>query len=300
MKNDHPMSTVFAFTEKEAANVQLMLETLVRSLRIVPGGGKMEEGYWSYIYHAIRKAPIGSWSNLPMRDFCHNGLGVEMKMLQRTAPISDQGHRVMHPAATRTLVFDPSLEAETCKDAILTQFGAQIAAFRNRVALTCPGRSPDIRWGIFLWSPNLDEFLYFEEEIKEPNTNNFYARFVEGSHRGKPTRNLHIFERGTNIKRFSITMPEKGAKLQPYFEVPTMGKGAYIFRIPNDDLKPLWLNDATIKALQEALIKQNKAAKLVRETPATYLYENSEPTIGVSDEEIDKLIISALNALSLQ
>jgi hypothetical protein len=248
----NPMSPILAFTKEEEAQVQSMLETLVRSLRIVPGGGKMEEGYWSYIYHTVRQAPISTWSNLPMRDFLHNGLGVETKLLRLPTPLKASGSRIMHPSATRTLLFNPSLDEETCKVQILEQFGTRIKDFRNRVARTRTDCSPDIRWGILLWRPNFTEFLYFEEQIREPNPDNFYARFVEGKHRGKPTRNLHIFEKQTGIKRYSITMPDKGAKLQPYFDVPPIGQGAYFFKVPNDSRKPVWLAETTIEALQHA------------------------------------------------
>ncbi len=59
MQNDpyNPMSPIQAFTADEEAQVQRMLETLVRCLRIVPGGGKMEEGYWNYIYQLSYWAP---------------------------------------------------------------------------------------------------------------------------------------------------------------------------------------------------------------------------------------------------
>lgn len=261
MQNDpnNPMKPILAFMPDEVIQVQTLLETLVRSLRIVPGGGKIEEGYWSYIYHTVRGAPAPSWSNLPMRDFLHNGLGVETKLLQVTAPSETQGRRIMHPSATRTLLFDPTLDAETCKVQVLEQFGARIADFRMRVAHTSADNNPDIRWGIFLWSRKLDEFLYFEEQIREPDPNEFYAQFVDGKHRGNPTRNLHIFEKATDIKRYSVTMPDKGAKLQPYFDVPLAGRGSYIFSVPNDGRKPIWLTEETFNALQDTLTERDQS-----------------------------------------
>jgi hypothetical protein len=246
------LQPIFAFNTDEERKVQSMLEVLVRSLRVVPGGGKMEEGYWSYIYHTVRNAPTPTWSNLPMRDFCHNGLGVEMKLLQRRFPSGDQGRRLMHPAATRTLLFDPSRDAEICKVQILEQFNAQIRQFRARVAQTNSSTTADIRWGILLWTLSLNEFLYFEEQLREVDSDRFYARFEDRSHRGNPTRNLYIFEKETHIKRYSITMPNKGAKLQPYFDVPLVGEGAYLFQVPNDQRRPIWLEEATIAALERA------------------------------------------------
>lgn len=120
---------VYAFSEEEADLAEQMLEELVRALRHVPGGGKVEEDYWNHIYHAVRGAPMTGWSNLPMRDFCHAGLGVEMKLLKRKSPLNDQGRRLMHPSATRTIDFDPSFGADVCKTQVLTQFADQISAY---------------------------------------------------------------------------------------------------------------------------------------------------------------------------
>lgn len=243
---------VHAFSKEEVDSVQQMLGDLVRALRVVPGGGKVEERHWSHIYHAVRKAPTVGWSNLPMRDFRHGGLGVEMKLLKRRSPLRDQGRRLMHPSATRRIEFDPSLDAGVCKKQVLTQFADQISAFRERVAETAAEVTPDIRWGVFLWNPSLEEFLYFEEVMEEPDPDDFYADFVEVRHRGRPTRSLYIFEKETGIKRYSVTMPERGAKIQPYFDIPYVGRGAYAFTVPNDKLKPVWLNNEAFDALQKA------------------------------------------------
>lgn len=187
-----------------------------------------------------------------MRDYCHAGLGVEMKLLKRRSPLEDQGRSLMHPAATRRIDFDLSLGAERCKSEVLRQFASQISSFRKRVAETAPEVEPDIRWGVLLWSGSLHEFLYFEEAMLEPDPDDFYAQFVEGRHRGRPTRNLYIFERETGTKRYSVTMPERGAKIQPYFDVPWVGNGAYGFTVPTEAVKPVWLNIETYEALRNA------------------------------------------------
>jgi hypothetical protein len=248
----HMAHVLTVFTKAEIKKVQLMLEDLVRALRIVPGGGKMEEGYWSYIYETVRGAPSRGWSNLTMRDYCHAGLGVEMKLLGRKYPLKDQGKRLMHPSATRTVAFNPSDGAEACKDAILQQLGLTIGDFRERVYATCEDGDPLIRWGVLLWSKSLEEFLYFEEEMIEPDPAQFTARFEKGMHRGNPTENLYIYERGTDIKRYSVTLPDKGAKLQPYFDIPKIGAGAYVFNVPKDDRRAVWLKSETIAALEAA------------------------------------------------
>lgn len=245
------------FTEEEAENVQHLLEGLVRALRHVPGGGKMEEGYWSFIYHSVRGTHAPGWSNLPMRDYAHAGLGVEMKLLRRNRPLQEQGNRLMHPAATRTISFDPAQPADVCMRQVLNQFGQQIATFRERVAEAGGTATAEIRWGVLLWSPTLTDFLYFEERMGEPSPDDYYARFVEGTHRGKATRNLHVFERGTDVKRFSVTLPNKGAKVQPYFDVPKIGEGAYAFSVPDDDRKPLWVSERTVELIERAAAGQD-------------------------------------------
>jgi hypothetical protein len=242
---------VRAFTPEEEKQVHYHLGQLARVLRVVPGGGKIEEDYWSHIYRKVRGAPGSGWSNLPMRDYCHSGLGVEMKLLKRDRPFEDQGASLMHPAATRTIDFDPREGAEKCKIKILRQFGTKIAEFRERVKATCgEGVEALVRWGIFLWSPDLDQFLYFEELLEEPIPNDFWAEFVTGSHRGNPTKNLWIFEKATDKKRYSVTMPNKGAKLQPYFDVPRIGGGAYGFEVPRDAQRPLWLYPTLVEHIE--------------------------------------------------
>lgn len=192
-----------------------------------------------------------------MRDFITTGLGVEMKKLKRGKPLNDQGRRLMHPSAGRTITFDTSEPAEICKERVLRQFGVQVKDFRQRVKEKGGTKTADIRWGVLLWSPALTDFLYFEEQMIEPDPDDYRAEFEPGRHRGKPTRNLYIYERDTGVKRFSVTTPEKGAKIQPYFDVPKIGEGAYRFSVPDDDRKPLWVSERTVQLIEEAAAGQD-------------------------------------------
>lgn len=255
---------IHAFTEDEARAVGRMLTTLVRVLRSVPGGGKLEEDYWSYVYHIVRGAPVPGWSNLPMRDYLHEGLGVEMKLLKHKSPSSAQGKRLMHPSATRKIEFDPSQAADICMSEVLGQFASEISDFRRRVTQTSPTREPELRWGILLWSPSLDQFLDYEEAMVEPDPNEFTAEFVESQHRGRTTRGLHIFEKATGAKRYSVTMPERGAKIQPYFDVPRLGEGAYTFDVPSEQLLPVWLDPATLEGLRASSLVDDSGKLLPR------------------------------------
>lgn len=165
----------------------------------------------------------------------------------------------MHPAATRTIDYDPAKPAEVCKKVVLDQWCAAIREFRDRVRETSAKKNvADIRWGVLLWSPNLDEFLYFEEEIIEPDPTAFRAQWVADTHRGRPTRNLHIFEKSTGKKRYSITLPLKGAKIQPYFDVPTVKAGAHLFKVPVATTQPVLVPQAAYDELTRAAARAGK------------------------------------------
>jgi hypothetical protein len=235
-----------AFSGEEYDRVQSGLAHLVRMLGVVPGGGKVEEDYWAKVYRTAKGySEPDNWSNLPFRDFIEDGIGVEWKLLKRKSPSEDQGRSLMHPAATRTIEYDPGAPAQACADKVLTQWGQRIEEFRERVAHTGTSGSADIRWGILLWAQDLSEFLYFEEELVPPRLSDFRGEWVDGNHRGKATRNLHIFNRESGQKKFSVTLPRKGAKLQPYFDVPTVQQGAHLFRVENQQVKPIVVDEAT-------------------------------------------------------
>jgi hypothetical protein len=59
------------------------------------------------------------------------------------------------------------------------------------------------------------------------------------------------------FKRFSVTMPIHGAKLSPYFTVPPINRGTYHFRVPQNELYPVWLTRETVEALHKATSGQN-------------------------------------------
>jgi hypothetical protein len=224
----------------------------IRSLAISLQGRKLEEGDWTNVYCKVRGVAPLNWSNLPFRDYIHNGVGVEFKLLQRKNPIADVGRSLMHPSATRTISFDENESAEVAKRKVLTQWSEQIHQFELRVAKTSKVGATDIRWGILLWKPDHTQFLYFEERLIKPNPSDYDGRWHDGQHRGKATRNLHIYERATGEKKFSCTLPRNGAKLQPYFNVPSETEGAVHFALDKADLVPLFVSDA----VREGLLKE--------------------------------------------
>ena len=238
---------IAAFTKQQERVVADRLRTLTRFLRVMPGGGKIEEGHWTFIYCESKDIPQPGWSNLGFKDVIHGGLGIEFKLLKRTDPFEDPGRSLMHPAATRRITYDPRKPAGHCKDRILEQWTAAIREFEDRVRKTSARRRTDIRWGILLWAPALTKFLYFEEQMERVDPADYYAEWVHTRHRGRPTRNLHIFERRTRKKRFSVTSPEKGAKIHPYFDIPSGDQGVHRFQIEEKDERPIWVSPSTLQ-----------------------------------------------------
>ena len=87
----------------------------VQRLAIALLGRKVEEGDWTDLYCRVKKVPSPGWSNLPFRDYIHDGVGVEFKLLCRQNPIGDVGRSLMHPSATRTISFDENELAESAR-----------------------------------------------------------------------------------------------------------------------------------------------------------------------------------------
>lgn len=241
------MKYLTPFTASERKRAEREVNRLAVSLQ----GRKVEEGDWTELYCRVKNAPYSGWSNMPFRDYIHNGVGVEFKLLARDNPIGDVGRSLMHPSATRTISFDPNGSAEAAKQDVLTQWADQIREFEARIRASSPQRTVDARWGILLWAPDHTQFLYFEERLVKPNPSDFHAEWHNGQHRGKPTRNLHIYERATDKKRYSCTLPKNGAKLQPYFDVPTEAEGAVLFKVTKMDVVPVYVP----RALKDRLAK---------------------------------------------
>jgi hypothetical protein len=175
------------------------------------GRTSLDESDWSGIYARAAGAPKQKKSNLPFRDYTHNGVGIEWKFLKRANPAADMGKRLMHPSATRRIELNPQWNPDDAKDDVLRQWGEAIREFKSRAS--------DIRWGVVLYRPDFSQFLYFEEPIDTPDPSRYTGEWTTGQHRGRTTRNLSIKDLAGN-KAFSVTLPRNGAKLQPYFLIP--------------------------------------------------------------------------------
>ncbi len=249
--------TLPAFSKEEFVRVHTLLASKIATMM----GRKLEEGDWCYVYRTAKNIPESGWSNLNI-DVIHNGLGVEHKMLcvQSNKTIKEYcGTSLMHPAATRSIRI-PSMDGdpnEIARD-VLRQYSELIEQRRQKVAENAPGVVPDMRVGWILWQVSLREFLYFEEEMLPPNPDDYWAEWREsGGGTRKTSKNLWVYEKETNRKRYSITTTA-GAKIQPYFDVPAPNNpNLYYFRVQGEEheggLVRIWITSTTALLLKQIL-----------------------------------------------
>jgi hypothetical protein len=192
-------------------------------------------------------------------DVCHNGLGVEHKMLRVNSAgtiLSQCGTTKMHPAGTRSIRI-PDIEDENdAMNNILGQYGDLIDERAMKVQESSPDGSVDMRTGWMLWKDTLDEFLYFEEPMRKPIEGSYFAKWNVTPRRGsrKESRSLWIFEKASGKKKFSVTTTA-GAKIQPYFDVPSpYDPNLYYFKVQgvllDGNLVRVWLTRSTVKYLE--------------------------------------------------
>jgi hypothetical protein len=249
--------TLPAFSEEEFVRSHDLLASKIATMM----GRKLEEGDWSYVYSIAKNIPASGWSNLNI-DIMHNGLGVEHKMLcvQSNKAIKEYcGTSLMHPAATRSIRI-PSMDGDPNKIArdVLHQYAELIEQRRQKVAENDPSVVPDMRVGWLLWQESLREFLYFEEEMLPPNPDDYWAEWKEsGGGTRKTSKNLWVYEKVTNRKRYSITTTA-GAKIQPYFDVPAPNDpNLYYFCVQGEELEGrlvrIWITSTTALLLKQIL-----------------------------------------------
>jgi hypothetical protein len=253
-----PTRTVPAFTAIEAQRVHDLIAARVAFMM----GRKFEEADWAEVYTTAKGIPIQGWSNLNI-DVMYGGLGVEHKMVcYRSKPSVGEacGSTLMHPAATRSIRV-PSLDTdpnEAMAD-ILNQYARLIQKRREMVQATSPASTADMRTGWLLWQENLREFLYFEEPMLAPIPDDYHAVWNSrpGNGNRKGSTNLWIYEKATGRKRYSVTTVA-GAKIQPYFDVPTPDDpNLYIFTVQGELVSPrqvrVWVGQDTARELQRLL-----------------------------------------------
>ncbi|NVO25721.1 hypothetical protein [Donghicola mangrovi] len=254
------MNTLPVFSQEEFERAKLLLAAQVASMM----GRKLEEGDWSDVYCKAKGIPVESWSNLHI-DVNFNGLGVEFKMLRiprlKGRPMKEAcGTTLMHPSATRSVrIDDTSLPANDVMRDVFAQYSDLISARADRVRESSGCDQVDMRFGWLLWEDELKEFLYFEEKMIAPNSDDFYAEWSETGARGqrKSSKSLWVYEKRTGKKRYSVTT-SAGIKIQPYFDVPSSADPNLVhFRVqsePTDrNTTIMWVSGGTAEALKSRL-----------------------------------------------
>ena len=319
--------TLSAFTADQRVAVHRLLAARVAFMM----GRKFEEGDWADVYSTAKGIPNRGWSNLNI-DVMHEGLGVEHKMLRSAAEekLKDLcGPRLMHPAATRSIRV-PSVDGDpnTVMADVIGQYSALIRERRRKVAEDAGGREPDMRIGWLLWQSSLREFMYFEQEMLEPDPADYFAEWRDsGGGARKSSRNLWIFERDSKLKRYSVTTAA-GAKIQPYFDVPPPSDpNLYWFRVQGEELESglirLWVAASTERELRRLLgdISPEKVGLAISSVAAATTETTGEVTVaredalpilldldsyillattcpGVSDEHMMQLLLDRLRRLN--
>lgn len=252
------MPTLSAFNEEEKKKAKTLLATCVAKMM----GRKFEEGDWASVYCRAKKIPDQGWSNLRI-DVMHQGLGVEHKMLCVGGDkplLTLAGTTLMHPSATRSIRVDSTdVPAQDAMVSVLRQYQDLIKERALKVAETAAGQEVDMRTGWLIWERSLTEFLYFEERMMAPDPDCYWAEWNERAAKGsrKGSKNIWVYEHGTNKKRYSITT-SAGAKIQPYFDVPSpKDPNLYLFRVQSEpiseDMIRIWITAGTANRLREIL-----------------------------------------------
>ena len=283
--------TLRAFTGTELARAKVLLAAQVASMM----GRKLEEGDWNTVYCRAKGFPEEGWSNLYI-DVNYNGIGVEMKLLRARGSGNGTlknvcGQTLMHPSATRSIrIRNTGGAAQEVMNEVFEQYGALIRQRTAHVwARTPKGVEVDMRTGWLIWEKNLVEFLYFEEPMRAPEPDRYFAEWHESVGRGmrKPSRSLWIYDRVTKQKRYSITTGA-GIKIQPYFDVPPPSdENLYYFRVQSEPVGPdtvlLWVTTSTARELKERL------GSLGRDVVSTAILDaarrGARTSVAVRDDE---------------
>jgi hypothetical protein len=279
-----------SFNDEEKSKAKILLATQVVKMM----GRKFEEGDWSTVYCGAKGIPESEWSNLHI-DINHNGLGVEHKMKcekPKRSLLEVCGTTLMHPSATRSIRIESTeIDANEAMHDVLNQYAELIHYRTERVRAASPSNTSDMRTGWLLWERSLTEFIYFEERMLIPDPNLFYAQWNEKERNGarKSSKNLWIYEKETHKKRYSVTT-SAGAKIQPYFDVPSPTSVALnYFRVQGEELTSgrilIWLSTSTARELKR-LLGDNLDADTLSEAifrSSTYFEEHERDAASTGD-----------------
>jgi hypothetical protein len=287
------ITTLPVFNKKELIIATDLLSAKVATML----GRKMEEADWEFVYCNTKKIPVTDWSNLHI-DINHNGLGVEHKMLRVTKSgsiLGECGTTKMHPAGTRSIRIPEEKDPNKAMEIILNQYSELIDNRTNKVKEQSSDGKADMRMGWLLWKDSLDEFLYFEEKMEKPDPLKFYATWNITPARGarKESKSLWIYEKSSDKKKFSVTTTA-GAKIQPYFDVPSpTDPNLYHFKVQGvmteGGLVKVWITKSTAKYLE--LLLGSLETKCI--SRAIEEFSPSE----ISSEEVEKIADSIASSV---
>ena len=226
-------------------------------------GRKLEEADWTDVYAAALGMEPTTWSNLDI-DIMHGHLGVEQKALRyKSVRIEEAcGTTLMHPSLTRSIrINSQEPDPNVAMASVFEQYAGVVENRRLEVAQrNQTGREVELRSGWLLWQDSLRQFLYFEEPMKVPSAPDYFAEWrLSGRENGKrkPSKNLWIYEKSTQLKRYSVTT-DAGAKIQPYFDVPPPSDpNLYIFTVIGEHIAlgrvRVWIANRTATELRRVL-----------------------------------------------
>ena len=246
--------TLPVFTTEQKTLATKLLSAKVATML----GRKLEEADWDFVYSNTKEIPITDWSNLNI-DINYDGLGVEHKMLRVNKSgsiLGDCGTTKMHPSGTRSIRIPDENDPNLAMENILNQYCELVESRTQSVKEMSESGEADMRIGWLLYKGALDEFLYFEERMEKPDHKDFYAEWSITPARGtrKESRSLWVYDKDSGKKKYSVTT-SAGAKIQPYFDVPSLNDAnLYHFKVQgvllDGGLVQVWLTKSTAKYLE--------------------------------------------------
>jgi hypothetical protein len=289
------VKTLSVFNEEEKNLATDILSAKVSTML----GRKMEEDDWDFVYCHTKNIPRSAWSNLQI-DIIHDGIGVEHKMLRvkkSGSILNECGTTKMHPAGTRSIRIPDEEDPDKAMTDILNQYNDLIDIRIGNVLSKTSKKIADMRFGWLLWKENLEEFLYFEEEMVKVDPQLYCAKWNITPARGsrKASRSLWIYEKSTGKKKYSVTT-DAGAKIQPYFDIPAPNdRFLYHFKVQgvqvDGGLVQVWLTRSTAKYLELLLgsLDSDKLSQAIDEFDIQGLV--SQENVAISESIAVKVLI---------
>lgn len=178
---------------------------------------KLEEEHWTDVYCTALGIPQTGFSNVFGNDTEFGDRVIEMKCIRHETPFAPA--RIMHPSLTRRVALWSK------EDPVSVSLTRVIESYNNLIESTFRGKEP--RWGILVYSPCLTQASYFEYPIQVLDISKLKAEYRSrpASDRRRSTTNMWVYQ--DDIKIMSVTSPDAGMKIQPYFQIPSKSDERY-------------------------------------------------------------------------